>query len=434
MLGVFFVLFYEKRFVLLMPVWIALTPKALLLIDTPNLPVLSLYKFFCIFLFLKFIFSVFVIKKGRIWYEHLLFKPLMVILFASFVSVVVNFSSDDAGTLTLLGFFLEIIFPAYIYCFYLRKESYGNLNRLLIQYLSFYVLLSIYGSICYYIDYNPYVNFIDSTTYTGRVIAQTYADTLRGIRAQGTISHPITYGAFLSLSLLLFFVLKAQSINKKNIATVLFFSLVVLYAVFLTNSRSPLIFLMVAIISSMFFGGIKNLVYQLAIVIVLLVIGFNFSSTFHEKIISVVNILNPSAGQDMHGSTIDMRLTQLMVSYKYFLMSPVLGNGLDAIRNIVSSGMEEDLYDSESVLFHLMVNQGLLGIFSYSLFFILMYKMVYKNIVCKVSRGALLGYFAGYVIFILSTGIMDTFHYFTLVSFFIYYYSVKAVSYKKLAF
>lgn len=423
--GVSFILFYEKRFVLLMPIWIALTPKALLLVDNPNYPVLSLYKFFCACLLLRFVFSTILVRKGRIWYEPLLLRPLAVIFFAASVSVIANIRSVDAGALSLLGLFLEIVFPAYIYCFYLRKENHNGLKLLLIQYLVFYVSLAIYGSVCYYIDYNPYINLIESTTHTGRVIAQTYAETLRGIRAQGTISHPITYGAVLSLFLLLFFVLNAQYIDKKNALIVLFFSMIVIYAVFLTNSRSPLIFIIIAIIASMCFSGVKNLIYQLSIIIAILVMGFSFSSVFHEKIMSVVNILNPNIGQDMHGSTIDMRLTQLTISYKYFLMSPILGNGLDAIRNIVSSGMEEDLYDSESVLFHIMVNQGLIGIISYSLFFVFLYKMIYRNVFFKASKGALLGYFAGYVVFILSTGIMDTLQYFVLASFFMYFYLNK---------
>lgn len=421
--GFFCILFYEKKFVLLMPVWIALTPKALLFLDVANIPALSLYKLFCALLFLRFIIVVAIKKKGFIWCDVNITRPLVILFFSFLIPVLMNLNSKDAGVFTAIGVFIEVIFPAYIYCYHLRNENHIYLKRLLFQYLSFYLFLAIYGSVCYLIDYNPYIEFIQSTTYTGRVVVQTYAETLRGARAQATISHPITYGAFLSLSLILLFLLKRDLLNKNDIGKVLFFVVVILYAVFLTNSRSPLLLLIAAITTSIAFSGLKNFVYQGVSVLLIVFIGLSVSDLFYEKMISVINILSPNAGPDMYGSTIDMRLGQLLVSYKYFLMSPVFGNGLDAIRNIVSNGMEEELYDSESILFLLMVNQGVIGTLLYSLFFLALYKLVEKAIFDKTTKGILKGFFVGYIVFIISTGVMDTLHYFVFLSFFVFFYT-----------
>ncbi|OKP29582.1 O-antigen ligase family protein [Serratia fonticola] len=312
----------------------------------------------------------------------------------------------------------------YIFCHYISVLPTEKLISLAKKYTAFYCLLAIYGTVCYLINYNPYIEFIESTTQTGRVLARTYADTLRGIRAQGTISHPITYGALLVIGLLTYYTIKLskKKFIIKDYLKIIIITVVIMLSVLLTNSRSPLIFFGIAVLIFATMQGLAKSLKSIIVLLMIFVITFSVSDVFRDKVYSVVNIFNPEVGQDMNGSDLAMRGGQLAVSMKYLLISPVWGNGLDATRNIVSSEQEEDLYNSESILFRLMIDQGGLGLIAYSLFFIALYKKVALYISNASARKMYLGFIVGYIIFTISTGIMDTLQNMMFMVCFIYYY------------
>lgn len=408
-LGTLAMILSFRRSVLLIPVWTVLTPKALLLLDIPSLPAFSLYKYLCLVMIGMYLKKTLLNKR-----PHTPKKPFnrafYIILISSAASAILNISSSNSGLLTLTSLVIEVIMPATIYCEYLGRQTPEKLNTLMSKYITCYCALAAYGTICYLINYNPYIEFINSTTHTGRIIAQTYAETLRGIRAQGTISHPITYGALIVMMLLTYYTvkLKKPKLNFKDHLKIGLATTIIIGGALFTNSRTPLIlFVVPLIIFALSQSAAKSLKYTLTFSLIFVTL-FSTSELFREKVLSVANIFDSNFGEDMNGSDLAMRGAQFAASARHFFNSPLVGGGLDATRNIVSSGLDPDLFNTESIVFRLMIDQGSLGLISYAVFFFLLYIKVARTIRQQSARRMYLGMVIGYITFTISTGLIDT--------------------------
>jgi len=100
---------------------------------------------------------------------------------------------------------------------------------------------------------------------------------------------------------------------------------------------------------------------------IIFVIAITFGITFYSvKFIDRINV----KGQ---GSSLELRTDQLLYSYAQFLNSPYFGNGLSYIeKNLVEEDKNgkkqvENLGGLESVVFTLIINQGLYGFIAYFL-------------------------------------------------------------------
>lgn len=116
-----------------------------------------------------------------------------------------------------------------------------------------------------------------------------------------------------------------------------------------------------------------------------------------------------------------MRQEQFSVSLKYMSQSPIWGGGLEYSRNIVMSKTEPGLYDTESIIFKLMIDQGILGFASYLIFFFLLYWVVARVTPSRPARMMYLGFVVSYIVFVISTGTMDTLQHVMLLASFLYY-------------
>lgn len=422
LIGTVAILFSYRNAVLMMPAWILLTPKALLLVDVASLPVVSLYKYLCALIvvvhILRMAFNNETIKNNY----PFSFAFLALIIPAS-ISVVANLATPNAGLLTLVTLILEVALPVTIYCHYLSQVRTAKYDELIKIYAISACVLAVYGTVCYFAKYNPYIELIKSTTHTGRVVAQTYAETVRGLRAQGTISHPITYGAVLVAMMYTYLVYKMRKArfdlsDYRGAAAV---TLIILFAILFSNSRTPLIMYVIPIVVfSIMIGGLKSIKY-VAGFIAAFAAGFFFVPVIRDKVLAVANIFDPTVGVDQNGSSISMRQEQFAVSLKYMSQSPIWGGGLDYSRNIVESKIEPGLYNTESIIYKLMIDQGALGFVSYLLFFILLYFVVARVTPARAPRMMYLGFVLSYMVFVISTGAMDTLQHVMLLASFLYY-------------
>lgn len=427
-LGACCLIFALRRTVLLMPAWMLLTPKALLLIDIESLPVLSMYRFMCMVMLAMYIITVALANGGAVR-KGPFFTALFLFLGTALVSVLVNFGGQNAGLLTWLALLLEIAIPVFVFCHFASRLSISEMTRLIKIYIAAYIAVCLYAIGAYLIGINPYIDFINTTTETGRVMARTYSDTLRGARAQGTVSHPITFGALIVLMLLTVYVVRlAGRFGVRKVVSIAMTSIVILTAALLTNSRSPLILFFVAVLAFGLSVGFVRSIKYVVLGLLLLAVLLSTSDLFLEKFLSVVNIFDSSVGVEQNGSDLAMRGGQFLVALGYFWQSPMWGHGLDATRMIVSSGSTSDLYDAESVLFKLMIDQGILGFIGFFGLLALVYRRVSAVLSGLLARRMYLGMSAGYTIFVVSTGVMDTLQLFLLLSGFIYYYGAAVSS------
>ena len=320
-IGALLIILYFRKAVLLMPAWMMLTPKALLLVDVPGIPVLSLYRFLMAMVLVMYLMTLALARKGSVR-KGPFFSGLMLFPGVAAVSVLMNIGSASAGLLTGLRCARSgCSGPAFSH--FAGGLGLAEAKRLLRVYVVFFSLLSVYAIAAYLVNWNPYIDFINSTTQTGRVMARTYADTLRGMRAQGTTSHPITYGALVAIMLLTYYVARlCGQVRMRDMMAMAAVSGCIIISMLFTNSRSPLmLYFFALLVFGVSVGIVRSLKYSL-LGGMAFVIALATSNVFLEKVLSVVNIFDASVGAEQNGSDLAMRAGQFAVSLSYFWQSP----------------------------------------------------------------------------------------------------------------
>jgi len=420
-----------KLFLLLFPLFMVLSPKALLLIQTSSLPLLSVSNAIMIVLLILFLMHLIITNQWKyfIKYDLKIFTGFFFLLL-SYILVLLYSSSTFVGIHTVLIMFLAILLPAFLYSYYFQQKDISfHIKEIKLTFIILFIL-GIYASISIALESNIYVDFIEAGLHTDRMHVSRYTGDWRGERAIGTLTHPITYGAFIGIGFFasLFLIIYYSSIMKNPKMTFLFvfLSLFMIFFIFISNSRTPLIFVLTGITIIFFYSNVKIKIYVILAILLLLPIIMQIDF-FNQKILGLLNIFNSDIGEDQRGSSISMRLSQLSVSYDYFINSPIFGNGFQSTRNIVASGIEPDLYNAESIIYKILIDMGIVGILGYSIFFTWFYFLIYKlKYVYKPLKGLVYAYISGYIIYIMGTGVMDTMQMFVFV-FYLFYLTLKSL-------
>lgn len=419
-----FVVLKLRIAVLLLPVVPLFLSKGFLFLDITNIPIVSFYKLYCLTILVVWVLYSLQKRRSVIpFVSNHVYIGVLSLGLLHLITFVMNPDVFSESLKMLLSFLLDILIPTVIFIQVLSRMNHKELSMWAKMYVFTYMLIAIYAVISYLINYNFFIEFIEKTIKTGRVVVHTYAGTLRGVRAQGTVSHPITFGALMVMIVPVALAL----LNFKKLSVLFFVSLLIVITVALlyTNSRTPLLFLFV-------FIGLYLIQLPLQIkfkYIFLSVFGgfllFYGSDLVNEKVIAIVNIFNPQIGEDAHGSSLDMRYMQFDTSLKYFFMSPFFGNGLSFSRGLIAAGTESTLQNMESLVFIILINFGALGAIFYSVFFSNLY--FFKRL--DINTGSidyniflLKAFTISYLLFVLATGWVDTFHSFIFVYSFIYFF------------
>ena len=186
----------------------------------------------------------------------------------------------------------------------------------------------------------------------------------------------------------------------------------ILVAIGLTRSRSPVLYLGAATIVTLLLSTLTRTYIYLALGGPAVILAYFFLPGAQGVGLAVANIFATNVGENQYGSSIAMRLEQLAVATRYFLQSPIIGNGMDATRSLVASGFEPGLYNSESLVYSVMINQGVLGFLAYGFLFASAVWLATKSIPARNARAITIGLVAGYIIFVFSTGVMETLSFF----------------------
>lgn len=395
--------------------------KGFLFIDIGGVPVISFYRLY--------VFSLIGVTLIQILQNKLilrskllptLIRPLLVLAFTYFLVFMSNINTIYSGGVVLLSFVIDVLIPVILFVSIIERMSYNEYLSWFKAYIIIYISVAVYGIVAYILGFNPFVELLESTLKTGRVLVHTYAETLRGARAQGTVYHPINFGALMVFGLALLFCLN----HVKKIKILYLWSIIICFfiAIFMSNSRTPLAFgLCFIVIQSLYLNANKKFLVYTASIISLLVLA-STSNYIAVKIESLLVIFFPDMGENMNGSTLNMRTLQFYVSLKYFLQSPLFGNGLEFSRYLISSQVETELYNSESLFFVLMINFGLVGILGYSHFFYAIYNL--KKQIVGLNRAHSSLFFSlilGYLVFVIATGLLETLYTFIFVYFSIFF-------------
>lgn len=239
--------------------------------------------------------------------------------------------------------------------------------KFLIKCLSISILISlIYGLFTYVTKSNPIIDYeiSISSSQTEEIKMISYMNTERGIRLQSLFMSPFIFS--LTIVSYLYMILIAntffKSFLKLNNKYLIGLIILVTISVFLSNSRSTIL-PFITITPLLLLKMPKR--YKSIIIIgsVLLVLSLPFVIDRLEIITSVFD----SQSKAISGSSVSMRENQFAIALKSFFESPIFGHGYGYTDILRSSNF--DLYGAESVWIPLLVEQGLIGIILYLLFF-----------------------------------------------------------------
>lgn len=130
-----------------------------------------------------------------------------------------------------------------------------------------------------------------------------------------------------------------------------------------------------------------------------------------HKTNQIVSAFTDFKGEEVKGSSLNLRTTQLTGSFFFFQKSPIVGNGYNYISDKLGwnkqkiSRQNHKMAGYESIVFKLLIEKGIIGIVAYLLFYgsILLYLI--KNYKYNLYLGALgIAIFSTYMFFAMATG------------------------------
>lgn len=237
-----------------------------------------------------------------------------------------------------------------------------------------FVLISLYGFYEHQIQANPIVEYeaslIDDEE---RAVVFTYDEgSYRGYRCQSVFEHAI--GAGINWALYLVFIVSLWINYRHNFKKAKMVFLSVLLAVpciFFTNSRGPILFLMIAALSAI---NLKSRRMFIALVICFIGVAL-ISPMLTDYTTNVMSIFDSKTQKQVGGSNVEMRFEQLSAAIALMQQSPILGLGFKFM-NEIDNSMTNALLGMESMWFRIFTQFGLVGVVAnlyyayYSLYFI----------------------------------------------------------------
>lgn len=245
--------------------------------------------------------------------------------------------------------------------------------------------------------FNSGTNSIDEW-YNSRLIQQEYGRN----RICSLVGFSFDYGYFSSVLglFLLFLYYKKQKIGY------LLLSLVGgIGGAIMSGSRSAIISAAISMIIFQFLISGFNLKKMSITFLAIIFIGSCLSnlSIFTDTIDAVI-----TGGENSTGSSADMRFVQLSASVHWFLQSPIVGNGFHFVENYQGySSKIEDVMGSESVLFSILINSGIIGFIYWTFLFYIIFRCFFRYLEDIHSKLGISIYIS-FIVFIFLTGIQGS--------------------------
>lgn len=348
--------------------------------------------------FLNFFFVFEFVRRGY-WgpiLKRFKYFPLKTFYTFSFVSIVLSsicsiIPFKEFCLSLLLNILNDFVFAFLFWFFIYDIKDIRFFIKCCVVVFSFACFLGIYEFI---FDINPFTNFLRANVSEDLLLGKIYEPPSRlGMRRVLSLfgsPNNFIYGAFISILLVTY----NKYVKYKNFKWDTLFILLVMLMVLLANSRtvlaSSIVILLPVFLS---FRKNKSLIF-LSIIIV--IIGFPF---FEKYAMNFISMISTSETNQVEGSTISGRASQFLGAWNLFLKSPFWGNGIDSISYFVSDqgGYKWIIYGTESIWMKLLIEKGILGIVTYVVLFIELYKR-FDFFKYKYLTFCVLGYLAAHTI------------------------------------
>ncbi|MBF0252404.1 MAG: hypothetical protein HQL29_01175 [Candidatus Omnitrophica bacterium] len=339
-------------------------------------------------------------------------KSLLVFLACSFIIAIFD---------SRLSFFDKFYIPFYTVCEtcfllfvgYLAIRTPQDINKMSTPLLVAIIVVTFYAIFQYLTRYNPYHTWVMNNFFAGGEAE--YISKMRVLdigdartRMNSTFSTLFQYGFFSSMLALLFLFFYTSKRTYKWMSLIGFICGVI--GVVLCASRSVMLSFMIAL--SIFVSRGLNIkkFFQYALILGSLgLFAYWMSPELQESVDVSLDVFQ--GGTKVPGSSMAMRESQFSGAYYYMQKSPIIGNGYKYIYNELGwgdrdrGGLDKEMYGFESIVYELMIEQGIIGLFS--TFFILSMLLIYFMKKRKINKSlAELGFAMTlfFVMFAVATG------------------------------
>jgi hypothetical protein len=364
------------------------------------------YNYVLLMIFFIYIFRESFIKSES--FDYTLIKPLAI--FSVFV-VIGSFFSDGVDLTYqlsilrtyIIGFF---ILPVMLWQICKTKSDVNYFARIILVSI---IIMLIYGVYCFVTGTNPYITSLSllfNTKDNNEVFSEMERGGLIG-KIQSTTSHPMLWSAILSMTLFASYVFW---INKKNY-TYFIFLVVLIFNLFVCNVRTGIIsaILGVALLFTHFSTRAKLISLSIIVFVLMLSIDTSLFGRYQPFIDSIIYFNDPN--QSVGGSSLEMRLIQLGGAVSLWDQGGIVfGNGFGWCGNYYALyGDHPILLGFESIIYVLLIENGLLGVFMYGFLYFSLYKINWNLYVSLTKRQKtefwlINSFITSYIIFIIITG------------------------------
>jgi|GEM_PF-736664 len=253
----------------------------------------------------------------------------------------------------------DVVYPL-IFWYFLKTQK--DIKIVIRSYIFVFYIICIYGIIEFLLGHNPILEWLALNT-TSRVFVDHINDIRFGFgRYSSFMFYPVSFGFVCAIffSFILYYYKKYNNIilyiNKMNFYLLL---ILLFIGVVLSNSRATIVCFLIGLMHSVNFSLLKNRKGLLIITIVLCIGAF-----MYDYIFMVIESIFIDKTDEIGGSSTNLRISQLTESLKYFMMSPIFGNGINYLTYIQDENYRE-LSGAESYWFILLIERGLVGIIAY---------------------------------------------------------------------
>lgn len=325
-------------------------------IAIPGIPLLTLDLCLTIFFFIRFYYV-----RNKLQTEKSPF-PLKTPFLYCAVSWILSTIFAYVGFTTAVSAFIKALFEDIIFIWMLWALINSKQDvQFLLKWLSIaFLFIGIYGVYEHFIEMNPLVEYEASIINDeDRAIIFTYdADSYRGYRVQSVFEHAIGAGINWAMYIVMFLYLiiyQKNYITRKKIVYVTI--LLSLLCIVFTNSRGPILFCLISILSIV---NLKNKKTYYLIIFGALAF-FLLAPLLVDYSSNLLSIFNLKAQEEVGGSNAEMRFDQLNAAILLMQESPLVGFGFK-FTNELNNSLVDRLLGMESMWFRILTQFGLIGI------------------------------------------------------------------------
>lgn len=365
-IGFFIILYalnnYHKAFCLFL-IYKAVLVTNITVVSIPGIPMLTLDLFMTMYFTLLFFY-----KKESIYAESSPFpysKPFKILAVSWLVSSIFAY----AGFINVVSQYIRELFTNLIIVWLIWKNirTKSDIIYLLKGFSIVFLLASVYGLYEHTFLVNPIADYEETLVSDQSKAINFYYDSEigRGYRIKSFFEHPIGAGANWALFVVFFYSMILSfkiKLSRIYLYIGIITTLISIVCLFYTNSRSPILFLCISILSFLKLKDKKTY----GIIIILLITILICLPFFSQYTILFLSLFDSNAQEELGGSDLLMRLDQFAAAIELMSQSPIWGLGYK-FNEVISGNLVTRLWGLESIWLIALTCFGILGVYAYSL-------------------------------------------------------------------